>query len=226
MSLIESVGSKLRATNDALSSAQKAWRDEKLSERALELDRREQVLREKEQDLDERIVPQLQEMRRLEGRKVYRRLLNVLLVVGVAVPSFIAGAMLPDSSDSTADKLVASTREAVPAGAAAASSEADSETAPPEAAPAPDETEQDTDEPLRLVGDATDIESSSRSMGFEDCLSTIAQVSTDLWIAPNNIVETSGMRVVRFNTTEGSVLVSCSALTDKMVLTKSPWQAK
>jgi hypothetical protein len=59
-------------------------------------------------------------------------------------------------------------------------------------------------------------------MSFETCLATISSVATELGVAPTNIVETSIMRIVRFNTVDGSVLVTCSAPDHKMVLTRSP----
>ena len=61
----------------------------------------------------------------------------------------------------------------------------------------------------------------TRSMSFEECLATIRQVASDLAVAPVNIVETNILRIVRFVTSDGSVLVSCSQPDNKMVITKS-----
>jgi hypothetical protein len=58
-------------------------------------------------------------------------------------------------------------------------------------------------------------------MSFETCLATISNIATELGVAPINIVETSIMRVVRFNTADGSVLVTCSAPDRRMVITRS-----
>jgi hypothetical protein len=68
------------------------------------------------------------------------------------------------------------------------------------------------------------VESTSRSMSFPACLELIRATATDLAVAPINLVETDILRMVRFNTTDGSVLVSCSALDEKVVLTRSPYQ--
>jgi hypothetical protein len=61
-------------------------------------------------------------------------------------------------------------------------------------------------------------------MSFDACLATIEQVSTDLGVTPVNVIETTTVRMVRFNTADGSVLVTCSAPDEKMVITRSPDQ--
>jgi hypothetical protein len=63
--------------------------------------------------------------------------------------------------------------------------------------------------------------STSGPMSFEACLATIRQTAQSLGVASANIVETNAMRMVRFSTTDGSVLVTCSRPDRKMVLTKS-----
>jgi hypothetical protein len=65
-------------------------------------------------------------------------------------------------------------------------------------------------------------ESRAISMSFEKCLATIRQTSSDLGVAPINIAETNVMRMVRFPTSDGSVLITCSKPDERMVLTKSP----
>jgi hypothetical protein len=65
-------------------------------------------------------------------------------------------------------------------------------------------------------------ESRAINMSFEKCLATIRQTSSDLGVAPINIVETNVMRMVRFPTSDGSVLITCSRPDQRMVLTKSP----
>ena len=63
-----------------------------------------------------------------------------------------------------------------------------------------------------------------QSVSFEACLETIRQVSTSLGVAPVNIVETSILRVVRFNTDDGSgksILVTCSKPDQKMLINES-----
>ncbi len=64
--------------------------------------------------------------------------------------------------------------------------------------------------------------SQSRSMDFDSCLGVIRKTSTDLGVAPINIVETTDMRIVRFPTADGSVLITCSRSDRSMVVTKSP----
>ena len=63
--------------------------------------------------------------------------------------------------------------------------------------------------------------STSKRMSFENCLAVIRNVSQSLGVAPVNIVETSAVRMVRFRTEDGSVLVTCSRPDQKMVITKS-----
>lgn len=72
-----------------------------------------------------------------------------------------------------------------------------------------------------LSANAAAEESVTKQMSFEDCLKTIRSVASDFGVTPMNIVETDILRIVRFNTADGSVLVSCSRPDNKMVLTKS-----
>ena len=81
-----------------------------------------------------------------------------------------------------------------------------------------------SDRPERTAPRESGVESTSQSMDFESCLANITGVATELGVAPINIVETSVVRMVRFNTTDGSVLVTCSAPDQKMVITKSPYK--
>lgn len=64
----------------------------------------------------------------------------------------------------------------------------------------------------------------TKRMSFQECLQTIRGMATDLGVAPTNIVETSELRIVRFNTSDGSVLVTCSAADGKLVAVQSPHQ--
>lgn len=64
-------------------------------------------------------------------------------------------------------------------------------------------------------------QSTSKSMSLEDCLQVIRNTASQLGVAPVNIVETSDVRMVRFPTTDGSVLVTCSRADKKMVMTVS-----
>lgn len=64
-------------------------------------------------------------------------------------------------------------------------------------------------------------QSTSKSMSFEECLQVIQRTATQLGVAPINIAETTDMRMVRFPTSDGSVLVTCSRPDRKMVMTVS-----
>ena len=61
--------------------------------------------------------------------------------------------------------------------------------------------------------------SEATPMSFEQCLTMIRQVSGQRGVAPVNIVETNAVRMVRFPTADGSVLVTCSRPDRKMVVT-------
>jgi hypothetical protein len=74
---------------------------------------------------------------------------------------------------------------------------------------------------LLLTAPAFAAESTSKSMSFDQCLLVIQRTATQLGVAPINIVETSIMRMVRFPTADGSVLVTCSKPDQKMVMTIS-----
>ena len=63
--------------------------------------------------------------------------------------------------------------------------------------------------------------STSKRMPFEQCLATIRSVSSSLGVAPINIVETNIIRLVRFRTEDGSVLITCSRPDQKMIITQS-----
>ncbi len=64
----------------------------------------------------------------------------------------------------------------------------------------------------------------TKKMNFDACIATIQEVATQLGTAPLNIVETAILRVVRFNTNDGSgksILVTCSKPDEKMVINES-----
>ena len=63
--------------------------------------------------------------------------------------------------------------------------------------------------------------SQSVSMSFEACLAKIRSTSSQLGVAPINIAETDDLRMVRYVTSDGSVLITCSRPDGKMVVTKS-----
>lgn len=74
---------------------------------------------------------------------------------------------------------------------------------------------------LAVAAPAFAQESTTRTMTFDQCLQNIRSVSSQLGVAPINIVETNDMRMVRFPTADGSVLVTCSRPDRKMVITRS-----
>lgn len=66
------------------------------------------------------------------------------------------------------------------------------------------------------------VESKSVNMSFDKCLAVIRNTATELSVAPINIAETDTLRMVRFPTSDGSVLITCSKPDQRMVVTKSP----
>jgi hypothetical protein len=61
-----------------------------------------------------------------------------------------------------------------------------------------------------------------RPMSFEACLASIRSVATELRSAPINVVETTDLRIVRFMTSDGSVLVTCSRPDGAMLIQHRP----
>lgn len=59
-------------------------------------------------------------------------------------------------------------------------------------------------------------------MEFEVCLKAISLTASNVGVAPTNIVETNDVRIVRFGTTEGSILLTCSRPDQRLVVTTSP----
>ena len=64
--------------------------------------------------------------------------------------------------------------------------------------------------------------SERRPMSFEACLAAIRNVAVELRSTPVNIVETNDLRIVRFLTSDGSVLVTCSRPDGAMLLQHRP----
>lgn len=65
------------------------------------------------------------------------------------------------------------------------------------------------------------VESQAVAMSFESCLSKIRSTASQLGVAPINIAETNDLRMARFPTSDGSVLITCSRPDGRMVVTKS-----
>lgn len=72
-----------------------------------------------------------------------------------------------------------------------------------------------------LIGGAAqaDVSSKSVAVSFEGCNLAIRTMASKIAQAPDNIMETNEMRMVRFYTNDGSVLVTCSRPDGKMVVT-------
>ena len=68
----------------------------------------------------------------------------------------------------------------------------------------------------------TGVQSSTETMSFERCIAWIQEVAGEFGIAPINIIESNIVRTVRFNTSDSSLLVTCSRPDRTMVLTRSP----
>jgi hypothetical protein len=61
-------------------------------------------------------------------------------------------------------------------------------------------------------------------MSFEDCLGSIRKVSSQLGVAPTNVVETNILRIVRFTTNDGSgesILITCSGPDNLQIVNKT-----
>jgi len=75
---------------------------------------------------------------------------------------------------------------------------------------------------LALSVSAAAVEATSRALplSFNKCRGIILYVGVQIGVAPINIVETSTTRIVRFDTADGSVLITCSRPDQKMVITR------
>ena len=68
----------------------------------------------------------------------------------------------------------------------------------------------------------TSPETETRSMPFGQCLSLIQASAANLGAAPVHLVDTDTMRMVRFLFSDGSVLITCSAVNNTLAVTLSP----
>ncbi|MBK8174810.1 MAG: hypothetical protein IPK66_05925 [Rhodospirillales bacterium] len=68
------------------------------------------------------------------------------------------------------------------------------------------------------------VESKTISMTFENCQLLIRRTADQVGQAPINIVDSEILRMVRFVTSDGSVLVTCSKPDEKAMITRSPYQ--
>lgn len=77
-----------------------------------------------------------------------------------------------------------------------------------------------------VAGWVTKIESEkrrimTRHMSFQKCLAIIRKTSGSLGTPPTNIVETEIMRMVRFNSNDGTgdyILLTCSKIDQKLIM--------
>jgi len=72
------------------------------------------------------------------------------------------------------------------------------------------------------VSTAAAMETTSRTLplAFDKCLGIIRYMGVQTGVAPVNIVKTQSMRMARFDTESGSVLITCSRPDQKMVITR------
>ena len=66
------------------------------------------------------------------------------------------------------------------------------------------------------------VASAYTSMDYDLCLKAISLTAANVGVAPINIVETNIVRIVRFPTTEGSIMMTCSRPDQRLVVTTSP----
>ncbi|RYF06991.1 MAG: hypothetical protein EOO77_26260 [Oxalobacteraceae bacterium] len=85
------------------------------------------------------------------------------------------------------------------------------------AAPPPSAGESDGGVSLSSTG----LETADRPMSFEECNRQI-HTFADQFGTPITIVDSTYMRTVRFNASDGSILVTCAAAEEKMIIVKSP----
>ncbi|MCL6741172.1 hypothetical protein LZ518_08515 [Sphingomonas sp. RB56-2] len=78
---------------------------------------------------------------------------------------------------------------------------------------------------LAVGGGNSDVKTATVRMDMDDCAATIKRTANELGVEPVSIVETGALKMARFPTTDGSVIVTCSA-DGGMAVTKSPYNAR
>lgn len=68
----------------------------------------------------------------------------------------------------------------------------------------------------------TALVSISHPVKFDQCLLVIKNSASDFDAEPVDLVKTTDMRMVEFTTEDGTVLVICNRIDQKMVITNSP----
>lgn len=71
------------------------------------------------------------------------------------------------------------------------------------------------------AGALAEARSTSTPMGFRSCVASIDIVARQAGDRPTVVVDSPIMKVVRFSTADGSLLVTCSAPDRKRILTES-----
>ena len=199
--------------NEVLANDHRAWRDEDLDQRAEQLKENEQKITLREAAL----ATKLADIKKSEARWVRRKLGFGLVTIVVAIPSFTIGVAVGSRGG---DKISVNDQHLETSSVVKNPSK-------PENWKSSENATDNVSEPTETASSTPPdprIRSTSENMSFDNCVSLIQRKSTELGVAPTNIVETDILRMVRFNATDGSVVVSCSKLDNKMVLTTSPYK--
>lgn len=204
--------SKLRDANDAMAGAHKVWLDEDLQARQKAIIERENTL-----------VAREAAVQKSEAGWFRRKVGFGTVAIVCAAPSLLIGYVAGNRSTMTAASAVTSSNDL--ANQRTATSETTSLTpseTPSPALPDPMAPTPELDAMAPAASSSSGIESTSKAMGFEQCLGEIQSYATQLGVAPVNVAETNDLRIVRFVARDGSVLITCSRPDGKMVLTRSP----
>ena len=76
------------------------------------------------------------------------------------------------------------------------------------------------------IASAQELKSVSQPMTLETCLELIRRTTLEGGAIPKTIMDTEDIRMVRFITADGSVLVTCSRPDQKVLITQSPFKGK
>lgn len=139
MGLLSNWGSKLQQTNDALAHAHKSWRDKKLGAREQQATDWERSLSEREA----RVAEQLAEMRSIESKRWWRK----VVLIGTAIVAGVMGFVLGfEAANSTPNGPVTPTKhDAQPAAASATEKRASTKAISQAATPARPQRTQHAD---------------------------------------------------------------------------------
>jgi hypothetical protein len=202
MRLYDQLINKLSTANKSMADTHKIWRDENLNTR-------ESVAAVRDRELTKREAlaeAKLEQVRISENRWFRKKIGFSLVALAAAVPSFLLGVVWNSFEISNLRLSKSSSEES-------------------SVAPAPQEL-LNVQKPQNSNSDAgkttpAPTSSTSEVMPFDECISRIQKISEELAIAPINIVETSDVRMVKFKADDGSVLLTCSRLDRKLIVTRS-----